>query len=183
MREELKNAETACADAAHDAQGVTHTMAALRSEKAGIAERLPQLDRSKKAASKGRNFKEAGALSKEMKQLEQRRSEVEAEMDELIPRLAELEDAQAATDARRSECAARLGAANDGLDAMRLEWLKARALNLEEVNAASFNDGDKDGGGGPKSDSGVLAATRYIVAAELDLTQSEIAKLEAKLNQ
>ena len=72
-------------------------MAALRLEKAGIAERLPQLDRSKKAASKGRNFKEAGALSKEMKQLEQRRSEVEAEMDELIPRLAELEDAQAAT--------------------------------------------------------------------------------------
>ena len=65
---------------------MTHAMALLRGEKASIGERLPQLGRSKKTAVEARNFKEAGALSKEIKGLETRRSEVEAEMDGLMPR-------------------------------------------------------------------------------------------------
>ena len=109
---------------------MTHAMALLRGEKASIGERLPQLGRSKKTAVEARNFKEAGALSKEIKGLETRRSEVEAEMDGLMPRLAQLEDAQQAADAAKQSAQQKLDDASDGLDAVRLEGLRARAAHL-----------------------------------------------------
>ena len=71
---------------------------------------------------------------------------------------------------------------------MRLEWLRARAANLRQAVA---RDGEGEGEGGADADGefdeasggGVPAAIKAIVAAELGLAQTEIEKLEAKLEQ
>ena len=138
--------------------------ATLRAALAALDDRLPELDRQKKAAASARNYKEAGALAKEAKDLSAARGAKEETLAALAAPRAAASEAVDAARARRDDARAALDAVAREADVVVLRSLRRRARALGRCRRALARRG---------------AGLRLDAAADA-LVRCELATLDAR---
>jgi len=85
----VAEAEQASHEARRKLQALESKRTALAKERKRLEDDLPQLEASKKAAATARNYKEAGAIAKQIKTLTTKRDELDSQLLDLTPPLDE----------------------------------------------------------------------------------------------
>merc|ERR1719359_1911247 len=135
-RKNCEEAEASLREACSQRDALDDDALVLRNALKALDDRLPELERQKKAAAAARNYKEAGALAKEAKDLQTTRAAKEEKLQQLSePRSA----ASAAVDearSKRDEARAALDAVAREADVVVLRSLRRRARALKRCRRA-----------------------------------------------
>ena len=108
----------------------------LRTALKALDDRLPELERQKKAAAAARNYKEAGALAKEAKELATTRAAKEEKLAALSEPRSAASKAVDAARSKRDEARAALDAVAREADVVVLRSLRRRARALKRCRRA-----------------------------------------------
>lgn len=109
------------------------SLVSLREEVEAIDVKLPVLEQGKKDAAAARNYKDAGAKSKEIKTLQQRREDAEAEMETAKERLEHMQERLAERRQDLQECVARLQEKERESEGQRVGVFSARLKGLRRA--------------------------------------------------
>lgn len=155
-------------ETAHEATGNRRELeskrTALLAERASIDERIPQLEASKKAAASARQYKEAGALAKEVKMWATKREEVLSKLDGMSEPLAEASSKAEEATKTHETAKADLADRERDADVRRLRALRRKAKELKAIQNRFASD----------------AKSSKLAAAAASLARVELANISAR---
>lgn len=133
--------------------------------------KLPVLEQGKKDAAAARNYKDAGAKSKEIKTLQQRREDAEAEMEAAKERLEQMQGRLAERRQDLQECVARLQEKERESEGQRVGVFSARLKKLRRAKK----------GLSQLKGARIETSAELLLQAQLEAVQEERAAMAARV--
>ncbi len=135
-RKNCEEAEASLREACSKRDALDDDALVLRNALKALDDRLPELERQKKAAAAARNYKEAGALAKEAKELATTRQAKEEKLAALSEPRSAASKAVDAARSKRDEARSALDAVAREADVVVLRSLRRRARALKRCRRA-----------------------------------------------